>query len=469
MRTGRLAGAGSLALLLFAARDASAQVQGVAIDRFDPSERGSDWFALESLDLRGDPRPAAGTVLGYAYRPLAIYDAAGTLRTAVVRDSLVLHSGASLVLWDRVRFGLDLPVYLFQDGQTGTLGGATFTPPSESIGDLRLGADVRLLGRYADLLTVAAGAQLFVPTGSPADYTSDGVVRLMPRVLAAGRAADLEYAAKVAFDYRPLGGTLGGIGLGSDLVYAVAAGFRTSPGPLLGVELLGSTTVTGSAQPLARGDTPLELLFGVHADLGRDWRLGVGAGPGLTRAFGEPTFRALVSLDLVPAAEAARAPEPPRPVAPPPSPPPLAPPPAPPPAAPVEPAPPSLVQIEGDRLVLAQPIDFQTGSAEIEPASNPILVEIATQLLAHPELRRVRIEGHTDDVGSPAFNYQLSDRRARAVLQWLVANGIDRARLESRGYGASRPVGDNATEEGRRHNRRVELHILERRAPGAPK
>jgi hypothetical protein len=153
-------------LLATTAVTARAQTPGFAVDRFDPSERGSDWFAHESIDMRGHLRPAAGLVGEYSYRPLVIYNADNTVRASVVKDSLVLHPGATLVLWDRLRVGFDLPVYAWQDGVTGSLLGTTYTSPSENVGDLRLGADVRIVGVYGDPFTLAAGAQLYVPTGS---------------------------------------------------------------------------------------------------------------------------------------------------------------------------------------------------------------------------------------------------------------------------------------------------------------
>jgi hypothetical protein len=131
---------GVLGLSSTVALPARAQTPGFAIDRFDPAERGSDWLVLESLDLRGHERPAVGLVAEYAYRPLVVYNADGSLRSSVVRDSLVLHPGASIVLWERLRAGLDLPVYAFQDGHTGRLSGTTYPPPSENIGDIRVGA-----------------------------------------------------------------------------------------------------------------------------------------------------------------------------------------------------------------------------------------------------------------------------------------------------------------------------------------
>lgn len=318
---------GVVGILGTTARVAGAQTPGFAIDRFDPAERGSDWLVLESLDLRGHLRPAAGLLAEYSYRPLAVYNGDGSLRSAVVQDSLVLHPGASVVLWDRLRGALDLPIYAWQDGQTSTLSGSTYASPSENVGDLRIGADVRLLGVYGDRFTLATGAQLFVPTGSRSDYTGDGVTRVEPRVLAAGEIHPFVYAAKIAFDYRALTDRFAGSDLGSDLLFAASGGIKTWEDRLVvGAELFGSTIVTQTSQgAFAKLDTPLELLFSGHATFARDWRVGAGIGPGLTRAYGEPVLRGVLSVEWAPAIEA----PPPKPAPPPPPPPP--PPPAPPP------------------------------------------------------------------------------------------------------------------------------------------
>jgi OOP family OmpA-OmpF porin len=107
-------------------------------------------------------------------------------------------------------------------------------------------------------------------------------------------------------------------------------------------------------------------------------------------------------------------------------------------------------------------IRFENDRDVIRAESEEILREVAAVLERHPEVRRVRVEGHTDSNGSAAHNTRLSDRRASAVRRWLVERGgIDAARLEAQGYGPSRPVADNATDEGRARNRRVELRVLE--------
>jgi outer membrane protein OmpA-like peptidoglycan-associated protein len=107
--------------------------------------------------------------------------------------------------------------------------------------------------------------------------------------------------------------------------------------------------------------------------------------------------------------------------------------------------------------VATQGIRFATGSDEIRVESTPTLDEIGAMLREHPDLRLL-IEGHTDDVGNGRENQALSERRAAAVRQALVAGyGIDGSRLEAKGFGAAKPAASNATAEGRQQNRRVEL------------
>lgn len=113
--------------------------------------------------------------------------------------------------------------------------------------------------------------------------------------------------------------------------------------------------------------------------------------------------------------------------------------------------------LAADGRVATQGILFDTGSERIRPESTPTLKEIGQMLREHPELR-LAIEGHTDNVGQDASNQGLSEKRAAAVKQHLeTACGIDAARLEAKGLGASQPVAPNDSPEGRQQNRRVEL------------
>ncbi len=100
---------------------------------------------------------------------------------------------------------------------------------------------------------------------------------------------------------------------------------------------------------------------------------------------------------------------------------------------------------------------FATNSARIRPESTPTLLEIGTMLQANPDLR-IAIEGHTDSDGATEFNQDLSERRAAAVLEYLVSEmKIDADRLEAMGFGETKPLTSNDTPEGKAQNRRVDL------------
>jgi outer membrane protein OmpA-like peptidoglycan-associated protein len=105
-------------------------------------------------------------------------------------------------------------------------------------------------------------------------------------------------------------------------------------------------------------------------------------------------------------------------------------------------------------------IHFDVNSAALTEASLPLLEQIAAIAAACPPLV-LRIEGHTDDTGVAALNQSLSERRAVAVADRLAELGVDPARLRAVGLGASDPAAGNATEAGRRENRRIEI-IVER-------
>ena len=101
-------------------------------------------------------------------------------------------------------------------------------------------------------------------------------------------------------------------------------------------------------------------------------------------------------------------------------------------------------------------INFDSGKATIKPDSQSVIDEIVKALQSQTDLK-VKVEGHTDNVGNETANQQLSEERAKAVMDAVAAAGVDPARLSAAGFGMSKPVADNSTEEGRAQNRRVEL------------
>lgn len=101
-------------------------------------------------------------------------------------------------------------------------------------------------------------------------------------------------------------------------------------------------------------------------------------------------------------------------------------------------------------------INFDTGKATIRPDSEPVLSEMLKMFQANASWAMV-VAGHTDNVGAKELNAALSRQRAEAVIAWLAGHGVEKSRLVAAGFGDSRPVAENTSEEGRQKNRRVDL------------
>ncbi|MCB9367216.1 MAG: OmpA family protein [Calditrichaeota bacterium] len=115
-----------------------------------------------------------------------------------------------------------------------------------------------------------------------------------------------------------------------------------------------------------------------------------------------------------------------------------------------------LVVTEVGQAITLEGIVFETSKADIKPESEEILTKAYNTLRLNPELE-VEIQGHTDSRGAKAYNKKLSQQRAESVKAWLVAKGIDGARMTTKGFGPDKPVGDNNTDEGRQKNRRIDF------------
>ena len=120
-----------------------------------------------------------------------------------------------------------------------------------------------------------------------------------------------------------------------------------------------------------------------------------------------------------------------------------------------------LVVLTKEKLEILDKVFFRTGRATLRARSRPLLNNIGSVLAAHPEIKKIRVEGHTDDKGDDAKNKALSQKRAQAVVDYLVKKGVDATRLEAVGFGEDNPIEDNGTKAGRAANRRVEFSIVQ--------
>lgn len=474
----------------------------------DPARRGFDPDPVRpALSLRGaftvetaEPAPEGARALGarleYTRGLLALR--LGGARDQVLEERLRLHLGGALSL-GRIELAASLPVVLWQRADFGLLERQGVTGPlvapvaRTAMGDLRLGAKALLVDEGRAPVGLAATAELRLPTGDGDAFAGDGLA-FLPGAVATrhlGRAR-LDLAAGYLFR-RP--GQYAQLVVHDGVTWGAAATVDLPPLARLRswealLELTGGIP-RGLSGASDRYRAPLSARAGLRARLGRslEGELGLGAGLGEAGA-GREVFRIFLGVraaggGAVAAPEARpgdrdgdgvpdavdRCPDDPGPAAldgcpdadgdeiadrdd----------------ACPDQPGPAqnrgcpvsgeTLVEIETERLSLKDAIHFDTGQDTIKPESSPVLDAIARVLSDHPELKRIRVEGHTDNVGGAAYNKDLSRRRAAQVVRALVARGVAAERLSSEGYGFERPVAPNDTSLNRARNRRVEFTIL---------
>jgi outer membrane protein OmpA-like peptidoglycan-associated protein len=112
-----------------------------------------------------------------------------------------------------------------------------------------------------------------------------------------------------------------------------------------------------------------------------------------------------------------------------------------------------------EQVLVIEGVRFETNSAVLTGQATTVLDHVAASLNGQKNIK-VEIDGHTDNVGSPAYNLLLSQQRAESVRQYLIGKGVDASRMTTQGFGETRPVASNKTAEGRDANRRVEFKII---------
>ncbi len=123
---------------------------------------------------------------------------------------------------------------------------------------------------------------------------------------------------------------------------------------------------------------------------------------------------------------------------------------------------PKRVEVQEDRIDVSETIQFEFSSSRIAAESHDVLDELAAAITKHPEIKKLRVEGHTDNSGDAPHNLRLSKKRAAAVVKYLVGKGVEANRLVAAGFGQTKPIAKNDSEDGRAQNRRVAFTILDR-------
>jgi hypothetical protein len=293
-----------------AALTSTARADAAELDRFEVADRGSRFFAADSLDLASPGqklRVATGVVSTYEHALRAFGTKQEGASTTLVSDQLALHAGGGVVMAPGVRFSLDMPFY-FQTGKQQALAGIQYAEPrSPVLGDLRIAFDMKLLGPppgQRDGVTLAGGVWIWLPTGSPDDYVSDGYARVGLRIGASARTGHILAAGRIGIAYRRDDvDPLGGVAMGSDVSGVAAVGWvegALTVGPELHASTILRNDVFGSRA------TPIDGLLGAHFGVA-DFLVGAGVGTAIERGLGAPGFRGLLSFEWTPEAVSAPA------------------------------------------------------------------------------------------------------------------------------------------------------------------
>ena len=476
----------------------------------DPTRRQFDpdpaRLAL-SLDGNFTTETAAAAERG-TIRFASIFDVAGgllVLQQGSQRNDLLASRGQVHLLagWSlgRVELAAHLPVALWQNSDFSPLTAQGVTGPlvdgvaSTAIGDLRLGAKAPVLDAVRWPVGVAALVDVRLPTGNSQAFMSDGLA-VIPSGVVTRRFGRVRVDGQVGYAIRGQG-QYAQLVVRDGLVYALGGSLDLPKVALLdrwkAIAELNGGWPRGEDPGSDRYRAPLSARAGVRAFLSSRLSVEAGLGTGIGAAgYGHERWRGFFGLrwgsppvaapsagavrdgdgdgvpddeDLCPtepgSAELDGCPDddgdgiPNRED-----------------KCPTQPGPAehdgcplgqseARVEIRSRRILLNDSITFDTGKDTIKSESFPLLDQVVALLAEHAEMKRIRVEGHTDNVGNASYNKELSARRAASVVRYLVAKGVGQPRLVPVGYGFEQPITSNATALGRAKNRRVVFTILE--------
>ncbi|MBK8258853.1 MAG: OmpA family protein [Polyangiaceae bacterium] len=506
----------SAALLATLVADASAEPGRFDAQTFRPSAAPRDLVMVRKSEIIGHASPVVGIFSDLAFDPLVLVDKGTNEAIDVVSTRLTLTAMAGIGLGNWIDITAALPIIAFQDGGNLRRIGTEGEVKPQALGDLRLEAKLGLPFLHRkDQVKEGFGAALYgnvnLPTGDVMAFASDGVVT-------GGGGVILDYR----FNFGLLLAANGGVWLRPDRQFAgVRVGNMASFGVAAemyvlqryGISVVGEVFGYPSLVSFPNDPTqiPAEGLLGIRWQSKWGLTITVGGSFGAACSFGAPGLRFWSSITWQPNSsreqqeinrlmekdsldpdkdgligDADKCPQAP--------------------GRPENQGCPDVdtdadgvsdreddcpdlpsnargkggcpgAFVKGDEIVIMDQVHFATDKDVILDESKPMLEDVATVLLRHPEIREIEIEGHTDIRAGDAYNKALSQRRVNSVLKYLEGRGIESARLKATGYGHSKPLYDDSGCVGADEdltptcrfmtskNRRVVFHITKRGAP----
>lgn len=458
-------------------------------ERFKPAVTYDGFVTAEGSAVRSTADPwEFGLFLNYALNSLVVVNQDDQISDKFIAGRMGGDLLASVTLFDDFAVGVDLPFYLLQMGDED--------PDFGGLGDLRIVPKYRILDDR-ELFGFAAAIELRVPT-HVGDFSGGARnVVVIPKLIADHRFGDSGFrlGANTGVAIRE-GTQFVNVDALSEYVYAAALSYRFGGWDgiaALGLEANGGVGLTD----VSLEEAPLELLLFTKINPTPEWEISGGPGAGVVPGYGIPTFRMFAGVRYHPTSndrdgdgipdDEDECPDTPEdrdgfedldgcpedtevrdddqdgiPNI-------------------DDECPNEKETINGEKdedgcpdggkakvirkdnkLVILENVEFATASASIRPSSYSILNQVALMMKANPDIKLLRIEGHTDSRGSREMNVVLSKARANSVRLYLINQGIDPRRLESEGYGPDRPLVEEVDDAALQKNRRVEFIIKEK-------
>jgi outer membrane protein OmpA-like peptidoglycan-associated protein len=464
---------------------AHAQNTPLDTERFKPAVTSDGWVNAEGSGVHPTEDPLEfGIYANYARNTLVGVDPAGNVVNHYVSGRLGFDVLASITLARPVALGIDIPFYVAQTGDANPT-----TPSAAGLGDIRVVPKFQILDDVRKHVGLAIIAEIRAPshTGDFAGGARYSPV-FVPRILIDHRFGGLRLGASLGALLREIT-QYTTVTSASEFVYQadIAYRFGGRAGPFeIGFELNGGVGLKTVDIP----ETPLEGLPFLRIFPNDMWEIQAGAGIGFVPGFGTPVARGFIGVRFHPVLhdrdhdgvpnDKDRCPDVPEdrdgvqdedgcPEN----------------DADQDGVPdsqdkcpteketingykdedgcpdegPAQVIIENGHITILKNVNFETGSANIDRDSYSILNQVALVMRAHPEIKRIRVEGHTDELGTHEYNMQLSRQRAERVREYLIARGVAPHRLGAAGYGPDRPLVKNSDPSARAKNRRVEFVV----------
>lgn len=510
-----LTGALSLAAAMALSVDASAQ-QNLEFDAqtFRPAAGPYSIFTQDTSEVLKNLEASGAVILNYASRPLVLERPGDADDIALLDQQLAMHVVAGIGFFDLMQLDLGLPVYFINDSavsDTEVQGGV--------VGDLSLTPRFTLLSRETLPVGVGLRANVTLPTGREQALVGAGTLSVAPALIVDTQIANVVLTTNLGvriMEDRPVRN----LNAGDRFEYGAGAEASFLSGLLkVGGELYGSTQLGEFFGD--KREAPLEGILGAKIVSDTGFSVFGGAGGGLVSGVGAPEFRAFLGLRYA-FVEREEAPEgdrdedgivdsrdecPDEPG----------------PASnngcpisdrdgdgvaddvdkcpdvagsptaqgcpdadfdgiaddedkcPDKPGlreddgcPPKEVKVvrEAEEIKILEMVYFDLGKATLKSESFNLLQQVALVIRSNPDITKVEIAGHTDQVGAADKNLVLSQERADAVKTYLVEQGqIDAARLDAKGYGETQPLVEEDGQKAQAKNRRVEFKILEQSQP----